>query len=306
MTPRSLKTLLPKPTLLSVRWTNEPRDGLHLPIIDTADSSDHVGAAHAIAQGLKSGHSSSNPGHWIHIGGTGILCWYDMDNKRYGEAPLPDQAYDDLDGIDRVLSLPDTAFHRDVDKIVLAAAAEDPDAVKVAIVCPPTIYGCGRGPVNQRSRQIPGLIKATLERGVGFSVGEGTTEWDNVHVHDLSGLMDLLARDATSTGSGSVQKEIWGPFGYHFAENGTHVWSQVSELIVAEAVEKGYLSKKEMRRISGEEALEINGFEALSWGLNSKGKALRARKYLGWKPSGASLAESIPELVAVEANKLGL
>jgi nucleoside-diphosphate-sugar epimerase len=229
-----------------------------------------------------------------------------MDNKRYGEAPLPDQAYDDLEGVDCVLGLPDTAFHRDVDKIVLAAAADDPDAVKVAIVCPPTVYGRGKGPINRRSRQIPGLIKATLEKGTGFKLGAGKTEWDNVHVHDLSGLIDLLASDAASKDSKSAEKEIWGPRGYHFCENGTHLWSHMSELITEEAYNKGYLKKNEVKQIDDKEAMEINGFEALSWGLNSKSKAKRARKYLGWEPKHPSLPDSIPELVQCEAEKLGL
>ncbi|KAH6893486.1 hypothetical protein B0T10DRAFT_482379 [Thelonectria olida] len=275
-------------------------------VVHTADSSDHAGAAKAIAKGLKSGHSSSNPGYWIHISGTGILCWYDTDNKRYGEGPLLDQAYDDLEGVDRVVSLPDTAFHRDVDKLVLAAAADDPDAVKVAIVCPPTIYGHGNGPVNRRSRQIPGMIKATLEHGTAFKLGAGKTEWDNVHVNDLARLIDLLATDAASTDSKSEEKEIWGSVGYHFCESGTHRWSEVSELIAKEAHSQGYLNKTETKQIDDKEALEINGFEALTWGLNSKGKAKRARKYLGWEPKKQSLEASIPELVEREAEKLGV
>ncbi|KAI5457812.1 hypothetical protein BGZ63DRAFT_494006 [Mariannaea sp. PMI_226] len=274
-------------------------------VVHTAESSDHAGAAEAIGKGLASGHSSSNPGYWIHVSGTGILCWYDQDNKRYGEPPLPDQAYDDLDGVDRLVTLPDTAFHRDVDKIVLAEAARDPAAVKVAILCPPTIYGDGRGPVNPRSRQVPGLVKATLDNGYGPQIGTGLTEWDNVYVQDLSALFVLLAQDAAST-TKSNEKEIWGPHGYHLAENGVHVWGKIAEQISKEAHKQGYLSKCETKHISEEEALEINGFQALSWGLNSKGRGRRARKYLGWEPKGPSLEETIPELVKSEAELLGL
>jgi hypothetical protein len=55
-----------------------------------------------------------------------------------------------------------------------------------------------------------------------------------------------------------------------------------------------------------EKAKEKAGFEALSWGLNSKGFAKRARKVLGWKPTGKSLKECIPDIVDGEAEKLGL
>jgi hypothetical protein len=38
---------------------------------DTADSSDHEGAARAIAAGLAEGHTAEKPGYWLHTGGTG-------------------------------------------------------------------------------------------------------------------------------------------------------------------------------------------------------------------------------------------
>ncbi|KAI6764363.1 hypothetical protein HG530_008152 [Fusarium avenaceum] len=272
-------------------------------VIHTAESSDHQESARAIAAGLRSTHSSSNPGYYIHISGTGILCWYDQDNKRYGEAPLPEQAYNDLEGVDKVTSLPDTAFHRDVDKIVLEEAAKDPEAVKVAIVCPPTIYGTGRGPTNQRSRQIPGLTETTLEKGFGPIIGAGETEWDNVHVHDLSKLLVQLSERAASPEKQDEQ-EIWGPKGYFFAENGKHKWSEISTLIAKEARKQGLIDSDETKVLDVDEAQKKLGFQALSWGLNSRGEAKRARKYLGWKPESPSLEEWLPESVQTEAKLL--
>ncbi|KAH7309839.1 hypothetical protein B0I35DRAFT_397995 [Stachybotrys elegans] len=275
-------------------------------VLHTADSSDHAGSAKAIAKGLHDGHSTDKPGYWIHVSGTGILCWYDMDHKRYGQPPLPEQSYDDLDNVDRVLNLPDTAFHRDVDKIVLAEAAKNPAAVKVAVVCPPTIYGVGRGPVNQRSRQVPALVEATLKSGFGPKLYTGKTEWDNVHVKDLSSLFALLAKAAADPSLYGNEDQIWGPRAYFFAENGTHVWGEVAEWAAKEAAIKGYLPKYEARNITSEEAEEIAGFQALSWGLNSKGKALRARKYLDWKPLCKSLDKEMTHMVDFEAERLGL
>lgn len=54
------------------------------------------------------------------------------------------------------------------------------------------------------------------------------------------------------------------------------------------------------------EAKQIAGFEAVSWGLNSRGHAKRARKYLGWIPNGRSLKDEIPYIVDVEAERLGI
>lgn len=216
---------------------------------------------------------------------------------------MPEQSYDDLDGIDKVTSLPDSAFHRDVDKIVLAYAAEDPEAVKIAIVSPPTIYGPGRGPASQTSRQIPSLIATTLEEGFGPIIGAGHTEWDNVHVQDLSNLIVLLAAQSTLPEKNTDEREIWGPKAYYFAENGTHKWSEITKVVAKEAHKQGLIPSSEAKELDVEVAKERHGFESLSWGLNSKGKARRARKYLGWKPSYPSLEETIPEAVRSEAQR---
>lgn len=106
---------------------------------DAADASDHVGAARAIAAGLLEGHSKESPGFWLHTGGTGILTYEDSKNNRLGEAS--DKVYDDVDKVKELTSLPDEAFHRNVDKIVLEATTNHSDIIKATIVCPPTIYG---------------------------------------------------------------------------------------------------------------------------------------------------------------------
>lgn len=224
-----------------------------------------------------------------------------METQTYGEAPS-EEPYDDLEGVSRLTSLPDTAFHRDIDKIVLAAGS---DSVKTAIVCPPSIYGPGRGPGNQRSRQVYNLVKITLQKGQAPQLGKGLTEWDNVHVHDLTALWVLLA-EAAVAGPGPNDAEIWNERGYFLAENGHHVWGEVSKQVGEVAFEKGYIKTKEVALMNVDEAKELAGFEAISWGLNSKGFAKRARKYLGWKPTGRSLKDEIPFIVDSEAKREGI
>lgn len=106
---------------------------------------DHVPSATAIAAGLS---SSSTPTFLIHTSGTGILCYADQARQTYGTSST--KIYNDWDDISEVTSLPDKAWHRNVDKIILAANGSN---VKTAIVCPPTIYGPGRGPGNTYSDQ---------------------------------------------------------------------------------------------------------------------------------------------------------
>lgn len=271
-------------------------------MVDTADSSDNVPGAMAIAKGLEEGHTPENPGYWIHLCGTSILTWYDQQNGREGEAPLPEQTYRDIDDVQRLVTLPDDAHHRNVDILVQDTIS---DAVKIAILCPPTIYGKGSGPVNTRSVQVPDLAKANLKEGYGLVVGKGEVEWDNVHIDDLADLF-VKVLDATQDPSKNKDPEIFGLNGYFLASNGVHKWSEVSQWILDEAAKQGYQSGATTKSVTLKRAEEVVGGSAPSFGRNSKGIPQRAEKYLGWKPKQADLKSTIAETVAEEAEALGL
>ena len=86
-------------------------------------------------------------------------------------------------------------------------------------------------------------------------------------------------------------------------ENGEHTWSDLARLIASEAVKLGYISDPKEEALSKDGALEAAGFEALGWGLNSRGKAERARKYLGWKPSRPSIEAEVPKILKEERER---
>ncbi|KAF2012540.1 NAD(P)-binding protein [Aaosphaeria arxii CBS 175.79] len=272
-------------------------------VVHTADSSDHATSARAISAGLRETHTASKSGYYIHISGTGILCWYDMEHKRYGEQPMEEFSYNDLEGVDALLNLPDHAFHRNVDKIVLEEAAQSEGAIKAAIVCPPTVYGIGRGAINCRSRQVPVMIDMILEEGYAPVIGAGLSENHNVHVQDLSNLIMLLASQATNIEDSGYEKEIWGSQVYYLAENGYHNWKNLAVSILEEAGRQGLVEGTGARELSCKVPQVRDDFEKLSWGLNSKGEARRARKYLGWNPTMPSLKESLPGMVRWEAER---
>jgi nucleoside-diphosphate-sugar epimerase len=251
------------------------------------------------------------------------LTYQDTDADRWGQPPAY-EPYNDLEGIDALTGLPDHAFHRNVDKIVLAAA-EYP-AIKAAIICPPTIYGKGRGVGNTKSRQVYVMANMTLKRGKAPIIGTGKASMDDVHVHDLTDLYIKMV-DAALNPKPEVDQHIWGPKeGYLFAEGGYHVWGEVAQWVAEAAHAKGYIKDTTLevsfsidpflsarctkfadpiKPLDVAEAKEIAGFEAASYGLNSRGYAKRARKYLGWNPSAPSLKEEVPSIVDVEAELLG-
>lgn len=177
------------------------------------------------------------------------------------------------------------------------------DVIKTALVCPPTIYGVGRGPVSGRGRQAYELTSLILKDGYAPIIGQGQAHWDNVHIHDLSEVYALLLDAAIDK---NFSDEIWGEKGYFFVANGRHVWGDLSRLIAKKAAEQGLIKKDfEEKKLSKDEAWEVADFQALSWGLNSQGKAERAKKVLGWTPKEQSLEDEVPEIIEQEKARVG-
>ena len=195
-------------------------DYLLIACLDCANA-DNENAVKALTKGLA-GRTSEKPGFYIHTSGNALLFIADIDRKTYGESST--KIYNDWEGIGEIISLPEHAPHRKNERNVMNA---DSPKVKTAIVCPPTIYGPGRGPGNQRSHQIPELARSMLKEKKGLQVGNGENIGPNVHVHDLSDCYVKLV-EAAIEGDG---RAIWGEEGYYFTENGEHIWGNISKAV---------------------------------------------------------------------------
>jgi nucleoside-diphosphate-sugar epimerase len=225
--------------------------------------------------------------------------------------------YNDWSGVDELTNLPDEAFHRSVDKIVLEAGTKNGDMVKTALLCPPTIYGelvetssyvpanqiigKGRGIFNTRSRQAYELAKVVLTEKCIPIIGAGKARWCQVHVADLANAFSLLVDAAVSK---KLDDELWGAKGYYLIENGEFYWSDLAKSMGKKAAELGYIPDPEVKPLSKDAALDIAGFEAVSWGLNSRAKGERARKVLGWKPTRPRLEDEVPDILKQEHDRL--
>ncbi|KAI1173783.1 hypothetical protein F4777DRAFT_580664 [Nemania sp. FL0916] len=281
-------------------------------VLHAADAAEHISAALAIASGLVEEHSPSRPGYWLHTGGLGILTYFDAAAERFGEPPS-DLVFDDLDGVAALTNLPDEAFHREVDKIVLECGTKYGDSVRTALVCAPTIYGNGRGPVATRGRQCYEMAKVILTRGYIPIIGTGEARSGNVHIHDLTEAYILLISAALA---GNSSHELWGAKGYHLPVTGEHAWGPLARAMGSAAQQMGLLpsprvGSKEKEKIqeyqmSKDEALEAAGWDGMSWGMNARGKGLRLEKFLGWKANHPSLEDEVPGIVRAEAERLGL
>lgn len=108
-------------------------------------------------------------------------------------------------------------------------------------MCPPTIYGKGRGVGNTKSRQVYVMANMTLRRGRAPIIGTGKASMDDVHMHDLTDLYIKMV-DAALNPKPEIDEHIWGPKeGYLLAEGGYHVWGEVAQWVAEAAHAKGYI-----------------------------------------------------------------
>jgi nucleoside-diphosphate-sugar epimerase len=226
------------------------------------------------------------------------LAYEDLSTGTYGEPSS--KIYDDWENVHEVTSLPDSAWHRDVDIIVLAAEST---GVKTAIVAPPSIYDAGRGPGNTRSVQWNKMASCAMKRGKGFYIGKGENMWTYVNVRDLSALFLSLTEAALA---GSQDPNIFGPSGYFYCEAGPYVWKEQAKNIAAAAHKAGFLDTADVDSITKDEAEKLLEGGSSQWGMNSRCKAIRANKVFGWTPKGISPEKALPGIINAEAEALGL
>lgn len=256
---------------------------------------DHEASAQAIVEGLN--RSPKSEVFYIHTSGSGILTAETFEKNAFGDELA--KTFNDWDGIKELWSLPDNAIHRAVDKIVQKSWS---NKVKSAIVCPPTIYGQGRGPGNLRSIQADKSTESMLKHKKGWVIGKGQNVWNQIHVNDLSDLYMHLAEAAANGGSPAT----WNDQGYYLAENGEFVWGDILKAIAKDAHSKGFLPSPEPESLSPEQLQPY--FEGGHYyvGTTSRGNSIRGKRQFGWKPYRHSLLEWVPTLVDREARALGL
>ena len=153
---------------------------------------------------------------WIQISGASLLSGHDITTNTYGEPRS--QEFNDLQGISEIRRIITSSPKRAVDNLLLSLSTTNPH-IRTAIIYGPLIYGRGRGPVNQRSIQLPDLAKSTIRHGHGLQVGRGLSCWSNVHVSDIAQLVVRLTQEA----SNAQNPLIWNDNGIYFAENGKMV-----------------------------------------------------------------------------------
>jgi nucleoside-diphosphate-sugar epimerase len=226
-------------------------------VINAANSDDRA-AVEAMLPAL-----SGSGKCFIHTSGSSIVG--DMSAGRRG-----DKVYEDDTPVQ---PLPGKAARVAIDQVVLGAAR---DKVRAVVVCPTMIYGRGRG-AHPESIQVPRLIALAKKYGVPRHVGPGENIWSNVHIDDLVSLY-LLALDKAPAGA------------FYYAENGENSYREL-----AEAIGRMLGMGPRTQPMPLDEAIAELGESGaqFSFGSNSRVRAVRARRELGWAPQGRALIDEI-------------
>ena len=223
-----------------------------------AASADHVGAVRALIAGLE---GSSKP--LLHTSGSSVIG-DDARGNRASEAVFDEDT--------PLLVNPGKQARRELDLTVLGAAKS---GIRSAVICPSLIYGVGRG-LNPSSVQIPFLAANARDKGVVQIVGRGLNVWSNVHIDDV---VDLYLLALTKAPAGA----------FYFAENGEASFGDIAAAI---AKRLGLASVDALPpQVAAERWGESKAYFTL--GSNSRVRARRARRELGWAPRHASVIEWI-------------
>lgn len=162
-----------------------------------------------------------------------------------------------------------------MNRLVREAAIDK--GIRSVVICPPMIYGKGRG-LQPDSDQLPKIIALSKQAGAGVYFGKGLNRYSNVHIDDLVELY-LLALEKAPGGS------------FFFAENGHASFKEIAEMVSRSL---GFGGKTVS--LSVEDLVQQYG-DAGRYGAasNSLVSAVNARR-LGWSPKAPSLAEYFESL----------
>ena len=253
-------------------------------------NSDHEKSLNAIISGLL---SRSTPGYLLHLSGTGIVS--DWANEEYLGRRSP-KIWSDISSLAEIQDLPYTALHRNTELILHETVRLYDDKINIAIMCPPDIYGKGKGLAKTHSALVPMYVREIKRLGGEvFYYGEGTNTRSWVHIDDLMRVY-LMVIEAATSGSAA---EYFNENGYHFAATQEH-----SQLDVANAVgrimhKQGAIADPRPSPISLEQLdvmLKLPGFEKLArylFASNSRTRAERAERLYGYKGEAPGLLESL-------------
>ncbi|KAB8228189.1 uncharacterized protein BDW43DRAFT_316166 [Aspergillus alliaceus] len=238
-------------------------------VVVNAASAQNYKGAEMVYRGLT-GSERTKPGYWIQVSGATLLSAPEIEKGIFGEPT--DKVYNDIDDEQEIKALIYKYSAKRVIDYFILNLPQAPQSPKTAVIYPPVIHGCGRGPIKQRSVQIPELSRITLQNKTGYRVGRGLSTWSNVHVSDVIQIFMILLEKAVAGKEGL----FWNEDGIYFVENGAINFGDIGRLVAEEAAKLGLLSSASVKEISYSEADALSGHGGVLWGTNAREGAQRA------------------------------
>jgi nucleoside-diphosphate-sugar epimerase len=251
--------------------------------------SDHEPSLNAVIAGLL---NKPTPGFLLHLSGTGIVS--DWHNPEY-LGRLNPKIWSDTTSLTEIRALPAKALHRNTENILHSTIVAHGDKIHIAIMCPPDIYGRGKGLVKKNSALVPMYIKEIQNLGgAPFYYKEGTNTRSWVHIEDLMRLYLHVIEAAASDST-----ECFNDNGYYFAGTQEHSQMDVARATGAILARNGIIESKEPKEVGLEELdsmVNIPGFPRLArylFASNSRTRAKRAEGLFGYKGEAPGLLETL-------------
>jgi nucleoside-diphosphate-sugar epimerase len=222
-------------------------------VINCANS-DHENAVKALLAGLA---GSGKP--FIHTSGTSLV----------GDEAMGEPSTAIFTEETPVKPEPDKEHRVALNNLVLNAA---PD-IRTVVLCNSLIYGDTLGAPAQ-SVQIPPLVAQARESGVPRYIGRGLNVWSNVHIADMAELY-VLALEKAPAGS------------FYYVENGEASFGDLVNAI-GEALDLDPAQSWPAEAAVAKWGRELAVF---ALGSNSRVRAGKARRELGWAPTRTSVID---------------
>ncbi|KAK9778648.1 putative NAD-dependent epimerase/dehydratase domain-containing protein [Seiridium cardinale] len=279
-------------------------------------NSSHEPSIRAHIAGLLRTATSNSPRYLLRLGGTSSIADW-ADPTYYGERNP--KVWSDVDDIDTLKSLPDTALHRSIEKIIEVTAADHGDRLKCAIICSCGVYGPGRGLGNTQSGLVPMYWSEIRKKGHAFYTKSGGNTRSWVHIDDLTQLyLKLLEAAVAGGGTADWGREVGismtiadksrSSQGYYFTA--TQEWPQLDLAQATGKILKKHdiISNEEPIQLPLEEIREMRGKSKFShygiyvYACSTRTKSDRARKVLGYQPRSPNLWHCLEDdlMAAVE------
>ncbi|KAI4605950.1 hypothetical protein J4E83_010376 [Alternaria metachromatica] len=300
-TPETFTSTYPNITILTGSYTDTSlitSAAASADIVVHNGDSDHEPSLSAIISGLL---QRSTPGYLLHLSGTGIVS--DWASPSYLGVLNP-RIWSDKTSLGEIRQLPPTALHRNTETILHDTIAKHGDRINIAIMCPPDIYGKGKGLVKTHSALIPFFIHAAkgLESGKPFYYNEGANTRSWVHINDLMRLylhVVEAAASSLSSNSDSSSGDFFNENGYYFAATQEHSQIDVAKAVGGILHKHGVIKDAEPVQIGLEELdgmANYPGFPKLArylFASNSRTRAERAGEKWGYKGEAPGLLECL-------------